>query len=407
MFDRYGKIVLKPRAACGSRGVRVLSSWPVLQGWLGEEFTPGTHLCEEFVDAPLCHVDAVVRDGEPVWDVSVYARDTVALRHGLPLSSATVADPAVRTAAGAPPRRRSSTPGGCARACCTWRRSPPGERLTFCEVAARPGGAGVTEAFRATNGVDLRHAKILADAGEDPPAGRRDPVAAARRLDGALLRRRTAAGVRRLGASPRTPTHAPCTPASATPSPRRRFSGSGVSTHVFVHDSHTEVYRLLARAERGIRVVWHRPGRRRGAAVVLGFLGGAGKDSVTREVRSRPAGIAAPATLRTHRPGRGVPPAARTGRLRRPARRQPDRAAARPHPRAVGLLATPVYPVPGALLEPWTTSPGTHSGRPSSWRLPPAADHAAPAPPATSCARSCARSAGGPRPPTSPPPPRT
>jgi biotin carboxylase len=253
MFDRYGKIVLKPRAACGSRGVRVLSSWPVLQSWLREEFTPGTHLCEEFVDAPLCHVDAVVRDGEPVWNVSVYARDTVALRHGRPLSSVTAADPAVRTAAGRL----------LAQVVDAWRvrtgvlhleAFATRGGLTFCEVAARPGGAGVTEAFRATNGVDLRHAKILADAGEDPLAGRREPVApyagwtvhycgGGRLLeydDSALAPYAYARSVHaRVGDT---------VPASS-------FSGTGVSTHVFVHDSHTELDRLLARAEREIRVV--------------------------------------------------------------------------------------------------------------------------------------------------------
>jgi hypothetical protein len=253
MFDRYGKIVLKPRAASGSRGVTVLSSWPALQSWLREEFTPGTHLCEEFVDAPVCHIDAVVRDGEPVWNVSVYARDTMALRPGRPLSSVTAADPAVRAAAGRL----------LAQVVDAWRvrtgvlhleAFATRRGLTFCEVAARPGGAGVTEAFRATNGVDLRHAKILADAGEDPLAGRREPVAAyagwtvhycggGRLLeydDSALAPHTYARSVHaRVGDT---------VPASS-------FSGTGVSTHVFVHDSHTELDRLLARAEREIRVV--------------------------------------------------------------------------------------------------------------------------------------------------------
>jgi biotin carboxylase len=253
MFDRHGKIVLKPRAASGSQGVAVVSSWPALRTWLREEFVPGTQLCEEFVDAPMCHIDAVVRDGEPVWDVSVYERDTMALRSGRPLSSATVADPAVRAAAGRL----------LAQVVDAWRvRSGvlhleafvTGERLTFCEVAARPGGAGITEAFRATTGVDLRHAKILADAGEDPLAGRREPVAAyagwtVHYCGGGRLLEYDDSAVAPLAHFRSVQGRVGDTVPAST------FSGTGVSTHVFVHDSHRELSRLLARAERGIRVV--------------------------------------------------------------------------------------------------------------------------------------------------------
>ncbi|MET7453956.1 ATP-grasp domain-containing protein [Streptomyces sp. NPDC005574] len=259
LFDRYGKIVLKPRAASGSQGVLVLSSWPDLQRWLAEEFTPGTHLCEEFVDAPMCHIDAVIGAGEPVWNVSLYERDTMALREGRPLSSATVADPAVRAAAGRLLAQvvdawqvRTGvlhleafvTPGG----------------LTFCEVAARPGGAGVTEAFRATNGVDLRHAKLLADAGENPLAGRREPVAAyagwtVHYCGGGRLLEYDDSAVAPLA-------HARCVHARVGDTvPASSFSGTGVSTHVFVHDSHTELTRLLALAEHGVRVVTGPAGR--------------------------------------------------------------------------------------------------------------------------------------------------
>ncbi|MGW3031449.1 ATP-grasp domain-containing protein [Streptomyces sp. NPDC001178] len=253
MFDRHGKVVLKPRAASGSQGVAVVSSWPALQAWLREEFVPGTQLCEEFVDAPMCHIDAVVHDGEPVWNVSVYERDTMALRSGLPLSSATVADPAVRAAAGRL----------LAQVVDAWRvRSGvlhleafvTGERLTFCEVAGRPGGGGVTEAFLATDGIDLRHAKLLADAGEDPLSGRRDPVAAyagwtVHYSGGGRLLEYDDSAVAQYAHFRSVPAHVGDTVPAST------FSGTGVSTHVFVHDSHSELSRLLARAEREIRVV--------------------------------------------------------------------------------------------------------------------------------------------------------
>ncbi|MEU9069272.1 hypothetical protein AB0D60_20610, partial [Streptomyces sp. NPDC048306] len=253
LFGRHGRIVVKPRAASGSQGVAVLSTRAELERWLGTHFVPGAFLCEEFVDAPMCHIDAVVHDGEPVWNVSAYVRDTMALRRGRPLSSATVADPAVRAAAGRllaqvvdAWRVRSGvlhleaflTAGG----------------LTFCEVAARPGGGGVVEAFLATDGVDLRHAKILADAGENPLAGRRDPVAPYAGWTvhycggGRLLEYDDSAVAGDAHARTVRARVGDAVPAST-------FSGTGISTHVFVHDTPEGLAALVDRAEREVRIV--------------------------------------------------------------------------------------------------------------------------------------------------------
>ncbi|MFD8176699.1 ATP-grasp domain-containing protein [Streptomyces sp. NPDC059709] len=253
LFGRHGRIVVKPRAASGSQGVAVLSTRAELERWLGAHFVPGAFLCEEFVDAPMCHIDAVVHDGEPVWNVSAYVRDTMALRRGRPLSSATVADPAVRAAAGRllaqvvdAWRVRSGvlhleaflTAGG----------------LTFCEVAARPGGGGVVEAFLATDGVDLRHAKILADAGENPLAGRREPVAPYAGWTvhycggGRLLEYDDSAVAGDAHARTVRARVGDAVPAST-------FSGTGISTHVFVHDTPEGLAALVDRAEREVRIV--------------------------------------------------------------------------------------------------------------------------------------------------------
>ncbi|MFI9778687.1 ATP-grasp domain-containing protein [Streptomyces sp. NPDC051956] len=254
MYDRHGKVVLKPRASSGSQGVKVIADWTTLQSWLREEFTPGTHLCEEFVDAPMCHIDAVVHGGAQVWDVSLYERDTMALRQGLPLSSATVADPAVRAAAGAL----------LGQVVDAWQvRSGvlhleafvTGSRLTFCEVAGRPGGGGVSEAFRATRGIDLDQAKLLSDAGGNPLTLRGDPVAAHAGWTvhyaphgGTLLRYDDSAVAGHAYARSVGVRVGDQVPAS-------RFSGTGVSTHVFARDAHADVGRLLLRAERDIRIV--------------------------------------------------------------------------------------------------------------------------------------------------------
>ncbi|MFB6752063.1 ATP-grasp domain-containing protein [Streptomyces sp. NPDC056353] len=253
LFGRHGRIVVKPRAASGSQGVAVLSTRAELERWLGAHFVPGAFLCEEFVDAPMCHIDAVVHDGEPVWNVSAYVRDTMALRRGRPLSSATVADPAVRAAAGRL----------LAQVVDAWRvRSGvlhleaflTADGLTFCEVAARPGGGGVVEAFLATDGVDLRHAKILADAGENPLSGRREPVAPYAGWTvhycggGRLLEYDDSAVAGDAHARTVRARVGDAVPAST-------FSGTGISTHVFVHDTPEGLAALVDRAEREVRIV--------------------------------------------------------------------------------------------------------------------------------------------------------
>ncbi|MCQ4205404.1 hypothetical protein M4J06_004305, partial [Streptomyces coelicoflavus] len=253
LFGRHGRIVVKPRAASGSQGVAVLSTRAELERWLGAHFVPGAFLCEQFVDAPMCHIDAVVHDGEPVWNVSAYVRDTMALRRGRPLSSATVADPAVRAAAGRL----------LAQVVDAWRVRSGVLHLeafltaggpTFCEVAARPGGGGVVEAFLATDGVDLRHAKILADAGENPLAGRREPVAPYAGWTvhycggGRLLEYDDSAVAGDAHARTVRARVGDAVPAST-------FSGTGISTHVFVHDTLEGLAALVDRAEHEVRIV--------------------------------------------------------------------------------------------------------------------------------------------------------
>ncbi|MHB9864570.1 hypothetical protein [Streptomyces sp. YIM S03343] len=268
LFDRHGKIVVKPRAGSGpgsgsggtgSRGAVVLSGWYGVQAWLREEFVPGAYLCEEFVDAPMCHIDAVVHRDETVWNVSLYERDTMAPRRGQPLSSATVADPALRTFAGQLLEQvveAWQVGSGVLHLEAFLTR----EHMTFCEVAARPGGAGAGEAFRATTGIDLGHAKILADAGVDPRSDRRDPVAA---HAGWTVHHSTGGRLLEFDDS----AVAPLAWFRSVPArvgdvlPVSRFSGSGVSTHVFAHDSHAELVRLLARTEHEVRIVTGPAGR--------------------------------------------------------------------------------------------------------------------------------------------------
>ncbi|BAJ31643.1 MULTISPECIES: ATP-grasp domain-containing protein [Kitasatospora] len=252
LLARYGAVVLKPRELSGSQGVAVCRDEAALDRWLRERFTPGQQLAEAFVDAPMCHLDAVVHDGSLLWDVSVYRRDTLAFTRGLPLSSLAPDDPVLRAAAGRLVEQVVEA----------WRiRSgvlhveafvePDG--LTLCEVAARPGGGGIVPAFRATRGVDLRHAKVLIDAGDSPWRLRRDPVGAYAgwtvhyASDGRLAEfddsAVAAAAVHRAVAG----RVGELLPASD-------FSGTGLSTHVFAADSAARVDELVTLAESAVRI---------------------------------------------------------------------------------------------------------------------------------------------------------
>ncbi|MFD7258048.1 ATP-grasp domain-containing protein [Streptomyces sp. NPDC059874] len=254
LFDRHGKVVVKPRDGSGSFGVSVLTDTAQVERWVREEFSPGTHLCEGFVVGDMCHIDAVLHEGDVVWDVSRYVTDTLAVSRKEPLSSITVADPAVRAAA-------RELLGQVIDA---WHVRTGVLHLeafvddsgtfTFCEVAGRPGGAGIGEAFRATTGIDLAHAKILTDVGLDPRTGRREPAGAyagwtVHFTTGGVLLDFDDSAVAQDAYFRSVPYRI------GDVVPTQNFSGTGASTHVFTDDSHAEVKRLVARAEREVRLV--------------------------------------------------------------------------------------------------------------------------------------------------------
>ncbi len=253
LIDRYGAVVVKPRDLSGSQGVAVCDERADLERWLRERFVPGRYLVERKVSGPMGHLDALVHEGIVAWDVSLYRRDTLAYTRGQPLSSRTVDDPALRRRAGGLLERIVDTWGirsGVLHA----EFFVEGDRLVFCEVAGRPGGAGVIPAFRATRGFDLRHAKILLDAGEDPRSLRRDPVAAhagwvCHYCSGGVLAVYDDSTV-----APHAYAHVLRGAVGAAVA-ADSFSGTSLSTHVFANDSSAEIDRLVTAAERDVRIV--------------------------------------------------------------------------------------------------------------------------------------------------------
>ncbi|MEU8841315.1 hypothetical protein AB0D97_19645 [Streptomyces roseus] len=254
LFARHGRVVVKPRDGSGSYGVSVLSDARQVERWVREEFTPGTHLCEGFVAGDMCHIDAVVYEGEVIWDVSRYVSDTLAVSRVEPLSSITVADPAVRAAARELLGRVVDAWQVTAGVLHLEAFLDESGSFTFCEVAGRPGGAGIRQAFLATTGVDLFHAKILTDVGLDPRAGRARPVGAyagwtVHFTVGGMLLDFDDSAVAQDAYYRNVPYRI------GDVVPPQPFSGTGACTYVFTHDSHEEVRRLVASAEHEVRLV--------------------------------------------------------------------------------------------------------------------------------------------------------
>ncbi|MFJ4677252.1 ATP-grasp domain-containing protein [Kitasatospora sp. NPDC088783] len=252
-----GVVVVKPRSEAGSRGVSILRDPAAADTWLRESFQPDAYLYEEYVAGRMCHIDALVHAGRTLWDVSLYVSDTLSHTRGEPLSSVTSGDPQLRTAADA--LLHQVIEGWRVRSAVLhleafW----DGTELTFCEVAARPGGAGVVPAFELTRGIDLDHAKVLIDVGDDPWTLTTEPghafagwtvhYAADGVLtaydDGAVA---PAAAVRRLNRAVGQPTAA------------AGFAGSGLSLHVFGGAREEDVRALVATAEAGITFTVEQP----------------------------------------------------------------------------------------------------------------------------------------------------
>ncbi|WP_336053991.1 ATP-grasp domain-containing protein [Streptomyces sp. CA2R101] len=248
----HGAVVVKPRSLSGSQGVAICHDQDQLERWLRTSFVPGQFLGERKVVGPMCHIDAVVHGDVVAWDVSLYKQDSLAYTRGEPWSSQTFADPVLRDQARC--LLQQVVDGWRIRAAVLHMEAfVEAGRLVFCEVAGRPGGAGIIPAFRATQGIDLRHAKIVIDAGEDPRSLLQEPVARHAGWtvhyspggvlvafdDSAVAGRAIYRTVRaEIGGQ---------TVASG-------FSGTGLTTHVFAADSAAEVSDLITTAERDVRI---------------------------------------------------------------------------------------------------------------------------------------------------------
>jgi len=173
LLDKFGAVVLKPVLGAGSEGVHVVRDHDELmtlqrRGLGGSE----RYEAEEFISGRQFHLDSVVRDGVPTSvSVSVYLDSHEAFPLGGQIRSHTLDD--------GPDLDVLLEFNLAVLGCVPWFSGSTHLEAfldddgapVFCEVAGRPGGAGVETAFRYRHGVSPLFASVMSQVGRDVPDG--------------------------------------------------------------------------------------------------------------------------------------------------------------------------------------------------------------------------------------------
>lgn len=150
----HGKIFLKPRTGSGSKGVHPISSRSELDKLARGPEMLANYQAERYIDAPMIHTDAVVRDGRPEMAVtSMYLASTLSHLRGQPVASVAVSDPKLRQQAAE--HLDAVVKAFSIKDMVLHLESFVAEELIFNEVACRPGGGGITPMVQALTGYNL------------------------------------------------------------------------------------------------------------------------------------------------------------------------------------------------------------------------------------------------------------
>ncbi len=170
LLDTYGTVVIKPRAGFGSAGVHIVSAAHELRALDDDPALDlSNHQAEQFIDAPMLHVDAVVRGGRPHTVVpSRYLTSTLGFTRGLPVLSATVDEPQLFAACETFLEQVVGAFGVKDSVLHLEAFVLEGDRLVFSEVACRPGGSNLQALVAAVSGVSLHEAMVRLSLGEAP-----------------------------------------------------------------------------------------------------------------------------------------------------------------------------------------------------------------------------------------------
>ncbi|HEU5333013.1 MAG TPA: hypothetical protein VFU73_09620 [Actinocrinis sp.] len=180
--ERFGlPVVVKPSRMASSEGVRLVADEAELadcaaglDAGLAAGTAPPT-LVEEFVDAPLFHVDGLMRSGEIVMALaSEYIRPPLDFVRAARVRGSAVLDaddprsPALVAAA-----RRTVAALGSPEHVLSFHAEfflPAGREPVLCEIGCRTGGGGITPMVEAVTGVNLRRESVRGQLGLDGSA---------------------------------------------------------------------------------------------------------------------------------------------------------------------------------------------------------------------------------------------
>ena len=170
LLAKYGKVVIKPRAGFGSAGIHIVSAADELRALDDDPALDLTnHQAEQFIDAPMVHIDAIVRGGKPHTVVpSRYLTSTLSFTRGLPVLSATVDEPRLVAACETLLAQVATAFGAKDSVLHLEAFVLDGDRLVFSEVACRPGGSNLQALVAAVRGVSLHEATVRLSLGEAP-----------------------------------------------------------------------------------------------------------------------------------------------------------------------------------------------------------------------------------------------
>ncbi|MFE2531608.1 acetyl-CoA carboxylase biotin carboxylase subunit family protein [Streptomyces sp. NPDC059371] len=174
LLEKHGTIILKPVDSWAAQGVHKVTDRAGLRllerTGLGH---PGPYQAEEFIEGTPCHIDSVVQSGRPVAAMASHYLDLLpALAPGDQRRSVAIdAGPAQEALLAFNRHVLATMPWFSGVTHLEVFLQPDGTPV-FCEIAARPGGAGVIPSFRHRHGVDLRLAALLGQLGLPLPRPR-------------------------------------------------------------------------------------------------------------------------------------------------------------------------------------------------------------------------------------------
>jgi biotin carboxylase len=165
LLSRHERIVIKPVDGMGSFGIVFAESVQDVAAWFAEHGTELDHYeAEEFICGPMYHVNAVVRDGLPIYtSAAPYLPGMAPVDFGVgaPLASVLLEEMPLRRKLVAFSDRVIQALGlrdGITHLECF---VTPADEVVFCEIAARPAAGGIVRMIEAQSGINYGRAAVL------------------------------------------------------------------------------------------------------------------------------------------------------------------------------------------------------------------------------------------------------